>query len=96
MVPEIELEDCRGVLEYLVLETWDGTERRSREFTATRKTKSATQWTPRKYTFGELELQCTCEFFFFFVSCLRVVSVLEMQWWFFQACPRHSCSNSRS
>ena len=68
MVPGIKLEDCKGMLDYLFLETWDGTERLSREFRAPgadRKTKSATQWTPRKYTFGELELRCTCEGLFF-------------------------------
>ena len=55
-MPGFDPEDCAGVLEYLVFETWDGREGSSKDFRAPgarTRSKVTIQWTPRKYTFGE-------------------------------------------
>ena len=57
--PEIKPDDCKGMLDYFWLETYDKGHRKSRTFRAPggKKISSATQeWTPRKYTFGRASL----------------------------------------
>lgn len=57
-LPELEPDDCSGVLDYFYLETADFDSRRQKEFRAPgakKITKAKTEWTPRKYTFGKFQ-----------------------------------------
>ncbi len=54
-LPELNPDDCSGVLDYFYIETVDKDHRGSKEFRspkAKKKAQAKTQWTPRKYTFG--------------------------------------------
>lgn len=54
-LPELEPDDCLGVLDFFYIETIDETARKPKEFRvpgAKGKTQTQAQKTPRKYTFG--------------------------------------------
>ena len=54
-LPELNPEDCAGVLDYFYIETAGMDFHSPKEFRAPhskKKTYKKTQWTPRKYTFG--------------------------------------------
>ena len=57
--PDIKPDDCKGMLDFFWLETYDKDQRKSRTFRAPggkKISKAAQEWTPRKYTFGRASL----------------------------------------
>lgn len=58
-LPELEPDDCLGVLDYFYFETMEDGGRKLKEFRAPgskKTTYTETEWTPRKYTFGRVYL----------------------------------------